>query len=99
MIELETPITTKQYLGEPNISIFGSSANGTRTMIIDIPVTDENGYQIKTITKEYRKEEFNQVYQTYYDTDKNLLSKVLTDTGINADISTLSNDLLNEGSN
>jgi len=86
---------SKQFLQEPQILIDGNSEEGTRRIVITIPVVDESHQRIRTIVKEYSGKEFNEVYSLFV-SDKALLEKVLLDMDVEVDISNLSDDLINK---
>lgn len=95
MFELKENIEpSKQYIQEPEIIISGNSISGTRSMVINIPVVDETGRRLNVLSREYIGGKFNEVYSIYI-SDKALITKVLNDLNIEADISGLSDDLTN----
>lgn len=85
----------KQYLGIPTYLIDGDPKSGNRRIAVTIPVLDESGTRISAVYKEYSGDDFADVWSSF-DTDESIMSRVLSDMDIDADISSIDGDITNE---
>ncbi len=96
MFEINRKIEVdKQYLGTPTYLIDGDPYHGNRRLLVTIPVVDEAGNRLSVICKEYGGADFAEVWASF-DTDAAMLSRVLADVGVDANISSIDGDITNE---
>jgi len=97
MIKLNQPkvVAQSQVIGEPEIHITGDSTNNTRQMIVSYPVFSETGERVDTIVQKYEDGAFNDVFANFFNSDKDLVEKVMEDQGITVDTTEMPENLVN----
>lgn len=92
----ERVVSENQIISEPQVFIQGNSSDGSRRIVVNFDVTDEEGHPLKVISHTYSGMDFNEVY-AIYTSDKSLLERVAQDEPLLSEIlETMPDDLMNE---
>lgn len=86
--------TQELFLGVPQIRVGGGNGNEERYLEILIPRVTKEGKIADSLHKVYFGSEFNSAYADF-STDKSLIERVLSDLGIELDLSEVEDDILN----
>jgi hypothetical protein len=82
------------FLGVPQIRVGGGNGDEQRYLEVVIPILREDGVMADSLHKVYFGDEFNEAYAAFT-TDKALIERVLSDLGMELDLSSVEDDILN----